>query len=297
MRKLLDDQSPYVRGWAIQLDGDDARRAIEPETLSRLEQLAADDPSPVVRLYLASRLQRLPIEQRWNVLAALSMHSDDASDHNLPDMYWYALEPMFEPDAARALKLASEGQIPLLLRFGTRKLGLLGTPEAVELAIETLGNQTAVDRQLLMLESLNTAFQGRRQVPAPASWSTTFERLRKSDHAGVRLQLQALAVTLGDGSVLAELREVVKDAKADAKLRGDALASLLKARDGTIAEQSSASCCAIRSLAGGALRGMAELNDPENARLILDVLDSLPPAERRDALADALLRGWSTPGC
>jgi putative membrane-bound dehydrogenase-like protein len=283
-RKFLDDKSPYVRAWAIQLDGDDPKRSIEPATLTRLEQLAASDPSPVVRLYLASRLQRLPAEQRWNTLAALASHSDDAGDHNLPDMYWYVLEPLLDKDAPRAMKLAADGQIPQLLKFSVRKLGLIGTPEAIDLVIATLGNQTAADRQLSMLEALNSSFQGRREVPAPPSWSTAFDRLRKTDNPAVRLQLEALAVTLGDASVLAELRKVVKDTKADAKLRSDALASLLKARDRELP-------AILRGLlrdpvlAGGALRGMAEYSDPENAKLILEVFDSLQPAERRDALA------------
>ena len=48
--------------------------------------------SPVVRLYLASAVQRLPVEQRADILAGLLSHSEDATDHNLPLMYWYGLE-------------------------------------------------------------------------------------------------------------------------------------------------------------------------------------------------------------
>ena len=170
-RKFLADSSPYVRSWAIQLDGDDASRPIESETLGRLEELAVGDPSPVVRLYLASRLERLPAVQRWKLIAALTAHSDDAGDANLPDMYWFALEPLLDVDAVRALKVASASPIPQLLRFATRKLGLVGTPEAVELVISTLGGEANPDRQLVLLEALNQAFQGRRQVPAPPSWA------------------------------------------------------------------------------------------------------------------------------
>ena len=38
----------------------------------------------MVRLYLASALQRLPVEDRWDILAGLLGHSEDSSDHNLP---------------------------------------------------------------------------------------------------------------------------------------------------------------------------------------------------------------------
>jgi len=288
-RKFLDDQSPYVRAWAIQLDGDNPARAIEPETLARLEQLAASDPSPVVRLYLASRVQRLPVEQRWNMLAALAGHSDDDGDQNLPDMYWYALEPLLDADAPRALKLAVDAKIPRLLRFATRRLGQVGTPEAVELTVETLGKPMGNGRRVEMLDALNLAFQGRRQVPAPPSWQTTLASLRETKDADIHSRMQVLAVTLGDASVLGELRLLVADTKADPKARTDALASLLKAKDSEL-QLILRKMLRDPVLAGPALRGMAELSDPENARLILEVVDSLQPAERRDALATLCAR-------
>jgi putative membrane-bound dehydrogenase-like protein len=288
-RKFLDDASPYVRAWAIQLDGDNAQRPVEPETLARLEQLAASDPSPVVRLYLASRVGRLPVEQRWTTLAALVAHSDDAGDHNLPDMYWYALEPLLNKDAPRAIKLAVDAQIPKLLSFATRQLALIGTPETVDLAIDTLGKLTNNGRRVEMLDALNSSFQARRQVPAPPSWATTLASLRAANDPGVHSRMQILAVTLGDASVLAELRLVVVDIKADPKARGEALASLLKAHDSEL-QVILRNMLRDPVLSGAALRGMAELSDPENAQLILGVLDSLQPGERRDALTTLCAR-------
>ena len=57
--------SEHVRAWAVQLlceNGDAARR----RRWRSSRELAKSDPSPVVRLYLASALQRLPLEQRWD---------------------------------------------------------------------------------------------------------------------------------------------------------------------------------------------------------------------------------------
>ena len=70
--------------------------------LSRFAELAQSDPSPVVRLYLASAVQRLPLEKRWEIVAGLVGHAEDAADHNLPLMYWYAAEPLAAVDASRA---------------------------------------------------------------------------------------------------------------------------------------------------------------------------------------------------
>ena len=66
--------------------------------------------SPVVRLYLASGIQRMAVDTRWDILAGLLSHSEDASDHNLPLMYWYAAEPAYAAGGyARAVEIASEG--------------------------------------------------------------------------------------------------------------------------------------------------------------------------------------------
>jgi hypothetical protein len=65
-----------------------------------------------VRRSLASAAQGLTSEERWGLLASLLSHSEDATDHNLPHLYWYAMEPLAEVDAARALKLAADAKLP-----------------------------------------------------------------------------------------------------------------------------------------------------------------------------------------
>jgi putative membrane-bound dehydrogenase-like protein len=94
--RALTDQDEYVRGWAIQLLAEDQKPSAE--ALERFAEMAKADASPVVRLYLASAMQRTPIEQRRPVLEALLNHAEDATDQNLPAMYWYALEPAVGAD-------------------------------------------------------------------------------------------------------------------------------------------------------------------------------------------------------
>ena len=67
---LLDDASEYVRGWAITLLVEAGRPS--DTVLRRFAGLARDDASALVRLQLASALQRVPVEQRWDVVAALA---------------------------------------------------------------------------------------------------------------------------------------------------------------------------------------------------------------------------------
>jgi putative membrane-bound dehydrogenase-like protein len=119
LAELLAHEDEYLRAWAIQLSLED--RQLSAEMLTKLAELATSDPSPIVRLYLASALQRLPIESRWEIASGLVAHAEDATDHNLPLMIWYGIEPLVPADTPRALKLAATSKIPLLRQFIARR--------------------------------------------------------------------------------------------------------------------------------------------------------------------------------
>ena len=82
IERRLADSEAIIRAWTIQL----ATEQGPPPApiISRFAALARKDPSPVVRLYLASALQRLPLEIAGRLPRAWSSHAGDASDHNLP---------------------------------------------------------------------------------------------------------------------------------------------------------------------------------------------------------------------
>ena len=119
---LLTDSSAIVRAWAIQLllESKSPSRAL----LDQLARLAAEDPSPVVRLYIASALQRIPVADRLPILRSLVAHGEDAADHNLPLMYWYASEPVVGESEAAGLELISATRIPLLRQFIARRMAV-----------------------------------------------------------------------------------------------------------------------------------------------------------------------------
>ncbi len=117
---FLKNQHEYVRAWTIQLIRED-----HPPSDAALEQfakMAADDPSPVVRLYLASAMQRTPPAKRWTVVSNLFKHGEDANDHNLPVLYWCAAEASIAADPARGVKLLTQTQIPKLRQFIARRI-------------------------------------------------------------------------------------------------------------------------------------------------------------------------------
>jgi putative membrane-bound dehydrogenase-like protein len=117
---LLRDRDEYIRAWATQL-------LLEPHqpgdaVLTELARLAREDNSALVRLYIASALQRTPVDRRRPVLDALLAHGEDAQDHNLPLMYWFALEPVVGADHAAGIEMLTSSQIPLVRQFITRRL-------------------------------------------------------------------------------------------------------------------------------------------------------------------------------
>lgn len=137
---LLQHEDEYVRAWTIQFLCDDSRinafqpsatisrSPLSPDELAQLVMLAEQDPSPIVRLYLASAAQRLPFDQRWPLLEKLTAHPDDADDPNLWRMYWFTLEPMVPAAPDRALDLAINSKLPRLAEFVARRMLSTGQP-------------------------------------------------------------------------------------------------------------------------------------------------------------------------
>ena len=110
--RLLDHDSEYVRAWSVRLLCED-REPLQA-ALHRFKLLAADGDSPLVRLHLASALQRLPLAQRWEIAEALVARSEDVNDVNLPLMNWYAIEPLVDDNLHQAVELANLAKIPLI---------------------------------------------------------------------------------------------------------------------------------------------------------------------------------------
>jgi hypothetical protein len=94
--QILSDKDPHVRAWAIQLLCEDMKPSAAAVT--KFTKMAKEDPSPVVRLYLASALQRMKTADKWGIAENLVQHAEDANDHNLPKLIWYSIEPLMAED-------------------------------------------------------------------------------------------------------------------------------------------------------------------------------------------------------
>lgn len=224
--RLLDDADPLVRSWTIQLAIE--RRQASPALCARLGDMAERDDSPIVRLALCSAAQRLPVDARWPICTALVGHEDDATDHNLPLMNWYAVEPLVAVDPPRAMSLALQCRIPTVARFIVRRAASEeGTADAAVAAVASADSPT----RTWMLEEIVTALSARGRMAAPAAWDRCYEAVIADDDPAVRRLAEVVAVRLGDPRVHPRLRARLADRGAPASERLEALDALVAARD------------------------------------------------------------------
>jgi putative membrane-bound dehydrogenase-like protein len=283
---LLDDRSEHARAWSIQLL---CEQATPPEdALGKFRELAKSDPSPVVRLYLASVLQRLPLAARWEIADGLLGHADDATDANLPLMDWYGIEPLVPADPARALKLAVASRIPLVRQFIARRFADEAAAKGEKgdlapLATALAGPSEAV--QLDLLQGAREGLRGRKRMPMPADWPKLYTRLTGSNEAAVRENAMLLALVFGDPQALADLRKTALNSSAPAAERLTALDALIEQRPTDLAPMLQG-LLTDKLVRHTALRGLASGGvHPDTPQRILAVYPNLTPEEKQNAIA------------
>ena len=201
----------------------DFRRARRDRPLARSSAWPSPRPS-----------RRLPLEKRRPILEALLAHAEDADDHNLPLMEWYAFEPLAAADPAAALKLAQgrqDPQDPAIHGPAGRRAGhARGPGERWSRRIGQADRSEPSAGRCWRGSTRRSRDAGQRRPCRPPGPGPSPRSLKDAD-AEVRSQATALALTFGDASALPVFRAVVADPKADLGLRREALAALLKARD------------------------------------------------------------------
>jgi len=212
----LNDSEEYIRGWAIQFLGED--REISPKAIQQLEALS-QDKSPIVRLYMAAVLQRIPINERWNISTALTSNTQDKDDHNIPKMIWFGLEPTIATDIERALDLGINSNIPVIAEYIARRV-------IDEDGIEQLiaASQKSSPNQISLLQGLRAELENRSDLKPTSNWDKTYEILR-SDAATAAIALE-IGQLFGSAEAAIQLMAVLEDPQADVEDRQTALTGL-----------------------------------------------------------------------
>jgi putative membrane-bound dehydrogenase-like protein len=272
--------SEQFRAWSLRLafESKDFRGE---ELLNLCKSLGKN--SPVIRLAIASGLQRLSSRDRCDFESLLLTHGEDAKDYNLPALYWYAFEPLAEVYPKVAISLAMDAKIPQFRDLMVRRLAAAGTEAALEQAVGPLDSDDHAQFWPDVLRNINEGLRGRRSAPMPKSWPGIYAKLSKSANPEIRAQATALAITFGDTNAFAGLRKVLTNAKADVAARQSALTALAGAKDKELPPVLHKLLGEL-ALRASALKALAAYDDPKTPAAILAVYGSLNSEEKRDAL-------------
>jgi putative membrane-bound dehydrogenase-like protein len=285
IQNMLNHPSPYVQAWAVQLTLEDLE--VEEQTYLRFLDLANGSSDPLVRLYLAAALQRLPSAQVFELATALSQHSEDKEDHNLPLMIWYGVEPHVVENAAAAMQLATTSQIPILTRYIIRRAAV--DPAALDGVLIQLGLVDESAKQLAVLDEILKAFEGRVDVAMPSAWETLYALLAKSDSDLVNERAVQVAVVFGDRRVFPQLRQRLTSADVALAKRRAAMQTLLRGRDVELAPHllQLLDTPELRQLA---IRALAAYAHPQTADRLIAGYQKFDSKSRLDAVTTLVAR-------
>jgi hypothetical protein len=209
MNKLISESylnhpNEHIRAWLIRLMMDDQpidtlfgprEKALpnnNPEFVQKLVQQALTDTSGLVRLTLASALQRLPVESRGELAKALAFRSEDKNDHNIPLLVWAGIIPLVELDPEKLLEVARSTEWSNLRTWIARAITERSkeNPVAFAALLELVGDQTEQADSLLV--GIERAVLGMKGFLKPAKWDLVRSKL------GMNPVVLKLSVIFGD---------------------------------------------------------------------------------------------------
>lgn len=309
LKQLLGDPNEHMRAWTLRLLVDHwpldtvhgqpraTVESIDAALLPRLETMARDEPQGLTRLVLASTLQRVPLESRPALAAALLSHVEDAEDHNLPKLVWYGIAPLLEENVAALVPLAAQGRCPLTREWIARAIA--EDPKKNAESLDNLLTAATSASELVRAEivrGLIAGLAGRRKADPPPSWSA-FATSLEGAAPEVREQVRNLNVIFGDGRALEEVRKVALDSDEPMAIRRLALETFIDAKPDDLREVCER-LLRVRFLNTTAMKGLTLFDDPEIGEQLAKNYRSFHPVERpaviealasRPAFAGALL--------
>ena len=286
LTEQLAHPDEHVRSWAVRLLAD----AGDPGELAsrRLTQLATGEPSALVRLHLASTLQRLPATRRAPLAAALLAHAEDASDHNLPLLIWYGIEPIAAAAPDELARLLPGCPMPKVRQFMARRLAeqLDSNPGPVTTLLKSMaGKDSAV--LVDVAAGLSRGLQGWRSARKPDGWDEFVREADQSSSMALLELVQELNLSFGDPQALAALRELASNSAAGPDSRRHAVSQLITARRPDL-PQFLIQMLADPVVGPVAARGLASRDDSNIVRQVIHELPKFNAADR-EAVVSALV--------
>lgn len=276
LSNALNHSNDIVRAWAIQLATDEpGKPRIDAATLLRLAQ---EDPSPAVRLALASALPALDSASVWSIASTLAMRGEDKDDRFLPKMIWFGLARVIGENFPRGLALAERTPIPSLA--DSIRWFAATSPEGRELLAASIVAQPEATA-LRSLQLLAFGLRNEARAPAPKNWSQVQHKLASSPGASTLDQLSAL---FGDKAVLARMRETLAD-NTQPIARRRAAFDLLKRVGDVEATPVFVRLLEVPGFTSAVIPLLSRSSDPATATSLMKRFSELTDSDRSAALA------------
>lgn len=263
-------ESDFERGdiEALLESGEEAKRALgvrwlsedHPEEVAQLLEIAKQSPEPLVRLELASSLQRIPLRDRFALATVLSQIEEDADDRQQPLLIWYGVEKAVPEYRDLAKDLALQSRHPKVTRLIARRLAedVEERPDAVADLLSQASGAVANS----ILAGLREGLNGWSEAPMPSTWDSFVQQFDGSSDESIKEAVGELALLFGDGRAREDLIKIVKTRDGDAAARRAALQNLLRQPDDEL-------LVLLRSLVNdkilgvNAIRGFANYDAPD----------------------------------
>jgi putative membrane-bound dehydrogenase-like protein len=212
--RLLEHPNEDVRAWTVRLLCDP--KHVSTPMFLRLLQVAAKDPSPLVRSQLACSAKRLSGFQCLAIVNELLCRSEDVDDPHIPLLLWWAMESkattdrdvlqlwfILLPDA----RIHSMLNRQILERLARRYMAE-GTEDAYAACADLLVTMPNIDPVIIGFEK---ALEGRTLSEMPSVLRTPLDRLwrRQPSH----LALLRLMLRLNQQDAFKQALALIQDAK------------------------------------------------------------------------------------
>lgn len=291
--ELLNDGDENIRSWAVTLMCEQS--PISTAIATELLRLAENDRSALVRLSLASALQRLDLPTRWPIAEALAAHGEDTDDANLPLMIWYAAEPLIEDDLERFVNLAVAAAIPKVRQHAARRIASSKASESgIRLLVEQLVNDDLSSAARMdVLQGMLVGLEGRRRVGVPAGWPAVYQHLVAGQDVLLLEPLNRLALRFGDPAAIQILQQQAADPALSAAVRQRAIAALtdIRAKD---FDSQLLELLDDPNVRAAALRGLSVYADEQIGQEILERFEGFNNDEKTAALQTLATRvAWA----
>ncbi|MEM1294576.1 MAG: PVC-type heme-binding CxxCH protein [Verrucomicrobiota bacterium] len=276
MMAALSDPNEHIRGWAVQL------ALPNSGTMPRFVEMARNDDSLIVRRYLASKLQTLNPEHRWDIVRGLIGHVRSQWDRNIPYLAWYGIAPLVEADPVNALKLVNQTSWTQLKDFITRRAAVF--PEgrtAITASMSEAPNPKAfVDQSNQLLLALAKL----PPVDTPDAWEDAKNRGKSfKKNAQVEDVLLRMGARFGDEEYFPHWRAIARSGKEKAEARNRAMMLLTAGKDpdlGALARD----VLHVPALRPSALAALRQSPGTETATALVRLIPDLQLKMRNEAI-------------